>query len=203
MSEEKKPTIPSDLLRDIIDDMSETQRTLLVEIKEKLLGIALEVMPAPAPKKDPVRVASLADLQSAVDEYFELTINYNGVDYIVKSRRLRPFESAQLTEILTRPIPPVIRVDPANPKTDRYNKDDPKYVKESRDAYLTARAIAIYRCVPVVSEGRPNLADARAITDYIQGTEKEKGVWNDGILSTLWEVLNDGGVRKAAYTNFT
>lgn len=200
---QQRTSIPADLLADIIADLPESEVAILSKIKEKLLGIAIGVMPAPEPKKEPKVVASLADLQNAVDEHFELSINYNGVDYLVKARRLRPFESAQLTEILSRPIPPVIRGDPTKPQTDRYNREDPKFVKESRDAYLTARAIAIYRCVPVVADGKPNLTDPRAITEYIQGTEKDKGVWNDAILSTLWEVLNDGGVRKAAYTNFT
>ena len=200
---QQRTSIPADLLADIIADLPESEVAILSKVQEKLLGIAIGVMPPPEPKKEPKVVASLADLQSAVDEHFEIGIEYNGVPYVIKARRLRPFETAQLAEILTRPIPPVIRGDPTKPQTDRYDRDNPKYVKEEREAFQMARAIAVYRCIPVIAEGKPNLTDPRAITEYIQGNEKEKGVFNDAILSTFWNVLNDGGVRKAAYTNFT
>lgn len=194
---DQKPSLSADLLADIIADLPASEVAILSKIKEKLLGVAMEVMPAPTPKKEAKRIGSVADLQLVIDEKFEVKINFQGGDFIIEGRRLRPFESAQIQEILARPIPPVIRGDPTKPQTDRYNYDAPEYTKAKRDAGVTARAMGLYNCFPAIAAGKPDLKDAQDITKFVQS------IWNDAILDTLWNTVQDGGVRSAEYVNFT
>ena len=199
---ETKPSLPADLLKDILADLSPAEKELAEKMQLRLLGIALDVMEPPKPKPERKVVESIADMQSAVDALFDATINFHGRDFVIKGRRLRPKETADILEILARSMPPVLRGERDKPQTDRYNYDDPAYIKAKRDAQITARALGLYWAYPAIEKGKPNLKNPKDIVDYIQGTETTAGLWNSDILESLWTLIQDGGVRKAEATNF-
>lgn len=190
-----KPVLSEDLIELIVSELQQGDREAIERFKAKLLGIALDVMPTPQPKREAKKVTSIADIQLLVDEPFEVCIDFQGHDLILTGRRLRPFESKQLMDIIDRVAPPLVKAQKPGDK-DWYNEDEPNHIKAKNEAALVARAIGLYLAYPVIREGKPNLTDHKAIFEHVQS------IFNEAILRSLWETVKDGGVRKAAYVNF-
>src|SRR5580700_5874486 len=154
---------------------------------------AAPVEPAkPEPALPPAKkITNILEFQEIIDEKFTTVITYQSKRVEMEGRRLKPFETQQLVDMMAAVLPPSVKG--RTPQEDRYDYDNKEYRAKKEEARLTARAIGIYTAFPAVSAARPNLTKPEQIREFVQG------MLTDAILETLWQTVQDGGVRKAEY----
>ena len=124
-----------------------TRKHRTVNIKERSAKVEADVMAALPPS--PVVVNDLADLESFCAKALEVTVIVRGQPFHCTGRRLKPAEAREIKMILESPIAPVIKEEG---QEDRYNYQDEGYRKAREEAWVRARAIAIWRGFPCFRE---------------------------------------------------
>jgi hypothetical protein len=140
-------------------------------------------------------ILSLAQLNEACRKKMRVEIEFCGTRYAAECYRLTPAQDAALAEITEIVSPPMTRGKTM--EDDRPDFSNPKFLKEKMKAEEQARALGLYWCVPALKEPKPDLADPKAILEFVQGQLNEK------ILQCLWTAIKQGGVKLAELVNFT
>lgn len=108
----------------------------------------------------------------------------------VVARRLTPAESFQVNMELKRALPKLIPGD--RPGQERFDLTDPDYTRRREEASRKARALALYRAVPIFSEAKPGLTSPEAMRDFIEQQLTEE------ILNALFAAVVPSGAGEDA-----
>ena len=151
----------------------------------------VEAEPAPT---GPLKVATLAELSAIIDKPLTVEIDWMGKAIQLEARRLTPAESAMLTEIMDEAIPPIVKGRTMDEDRPDYANAD--FIKKKGVVAVEARAMAIYWCVKMFREAKPDLKNRKEITDFVQGQ------LNESVHRALWQAISEPGVKNAALVNF-
>ena len=142
----------------------------------------------------PKKVTTLTEMQSFADEFVSLPFMLNGHAIEVDVRRMRPDEDAQLAALLEGVMPPIKQGK--TPEDDRIDFQNVEFLKRKSAAEITARALAIYWCVPIFNADKPNLVRHDEITSHVQSKMTNQ------ILNLLYAETRSGGIRIPEQVNF-
>lgn len=98
-----------------------------------------------------VRVATLSELEAAVNEELDLVVKLPGNrTMLVPVRRLTPAESARLFELLEESVPPVKKVSgPDGVEREEFDLANGPYRKKQRERERECRALALWWACPL------------------------------------------------------
>ena len=142
----------------------------------------------------PAKASSLSELQKFADLLTEVPISLNGNTFMVDVRRMRPEEEAKLAAILDAVTPPI--KTGKTPEDDRIDFQNPAFIKAKATAEITARALALYWCVPLFGVEKPGLANQNEITEFVQSK------LTNAVLNILYAETRNGGIRIPEMANF-
>jgi hypothetical protein len=166
---------------------------LQLEAQQKAYDALLSYLAPPPPPK---KIVKLSDLQSMVDETFDVEVDLPLQGTVaITGRRLSPAELEVVQSIANSVLPPQVKGTPAEKPV--FNDNDPDYLRNKKRVLITARAVALYTAYPMFREEKPKLEKHSDIYEFVQSKLTEP------ILETLFVPLNDGGLRKVALVNFT
>lgn len=144
-------------------------------------------------KDKPVRVSSLQQAQSIADQFVIVPFMLNGHNLEMEVRRLRPDEDAQLAALLEGVVPPIKQGK--TPEDDRIDFQNMDFLKRKSSAEITARSLALYWCVPLFANEKPNLSRQDEINAFVQSK------LTNAVLNLLYAETRSGGIRIPEYVN--
>ena len=146
--------------------------------------------------KPPRRITKLSELQAMCEERFDIEIQITSNEpVLITGRRLTPAESTILDEIINSVLPPSIKGVKA--EDDRFDFNNAGFIKAKKAAMVKARALGVYWAYPMYWGDGPLTTDTEAIVKFVQSKLTE------AVLQVLWQQLQDGGVRKVSFINFS
>ena len=153
--------------------------------------------PAFVPKPaDPIKISTLAELDQLCQANFDVEFSVHGRQVQVQARHLTPAESARLQLLLSEAIPPIIRAtDPG--QQDRYDMENPEYVKKSNQMRRKVRALSIWLACPIFRQEGLDEKDPDKIVDLVQGKCTEE------VLQFIYAAVLNGPVTVGEYLNFS
>lgn len=163
--------------------------------KKSKSDTAENITPMPEPVSAPQTPATLAQLRQAVTKLQAVEIVFEDQKFVIPVRRLTPAEDAQLDAIINVVVPPIIKGKVM--EDDRPDITNEDYLKRKSAALIESRALALYWCVPMFSQEKPDLKNTNDIVAFVQSQ------LNNHILELLWRAVRDNGVSLAQLVNFT
>lgn len=136
-------------------------------------------------------------MQAQCEKKKAVQFTFDGLPYEIEVRTLLPHEDALLDQMMDSVLPPLKASGPKPGDAMIPDIGNPDYQKRKNDAYITARALALYWAVPIFSAEKPGLKNASEITDYVQSKLTTQ------LLDTLFNGVRNGRVDLAALVNFT
>jgi hypothetical protein len=149
----------------------------------------------PKPQPTSSKVSSLAELSAIVDKPLLIEFDWMGSLVQIEARRLRPAESAILSEMMDEAVPPVIKGRTMDEDRPDYGNVD--FIKKKAQVGIEARAMALYWCVKMFSDAKPGLSNRKEITEFIQSQLSES------VLRAMWNGVSHPVIEKSELVNFT
>lgn len=145
----------------------------------------------------PRPVGSLAELETLCREPISVRLKAGGKTIEVQAYRLTVRQEEERLTIIRKYTPPMITKGPDGRPLARpeYDERNPEYLANLEKQMRLARAVAVYRAVPIFQSG-----EEMSHEEIKQRLEERL---TDGVLNAIYETLMVEDVTLAERTNFT